>query len=143
MERQAEGSAHPRQVPRRLVRQGQFSADRPVFVIQSSAFHIGSAGFGRLFGHVVMMEVKVALHQEQGQEPAQQPTHGQVRRVKLFPRARNQMQDAHSQHQAGDETGRHLHPCVREPDQQRQPPSEQRGQNNQGAVNCQQHHRRG
>ena len=111
-----------------------------MFVLRTSPPLLLRLGLGRVLGHVVMMEVQVALHKKHGQKAAQQPTHGQLGRMKLFPRVGRQMQHRHAKHQAGNETCRHLHPCVCQTHARRQPTSEQRGQNNQRAIGGQQHH---
>src|SRR5580765_4887708 len=102
MEGQTKGGTHPGQMPRRLVRQCKraalFLVLAAMVVIEESSSLLGAARLGRLFRHVVMVKVKVALHEEHCQEPSQHPRHRNVSRAKLLPGMRHKMQDPHSEH---------------------------------------------
>ena len=89
------------------------------------------------FADVVMMKVKEPLQKKHEQETGQGPTHGAVDRVQSLEAVRQQVQQADSQHDAGNEADRELHAAVRQPHQKRHPAARKRCHDAQRAVDSQ------
>ncbi len=123
--------AHPRKPARRLAGQGMMA----VLMVCMGEMIV----FRRVIRDIVMMKMEESLRKEHHEKSRQHPGYGAVDGMKLVPGMRKHVKRPHSKHQACDEADRQLQTCMRQARCQRQPPTSQRGQDDEAAINPDQH----
>lgn len=139
MQGESECDADPAQVMGVGVRMGvDWSMGMMLFAVMVVIMIVVVVGFFIQFHGAVLMKVKRAQEKEKGDNAGHHPPGGSVDRTHLCDRVRQQMEDADSQHEAADETDERFHSRMGQTHQGGQPASEQRGEDNQSAVDAQQ-----
>ena len=141
VESQAERGSGPGELTGRLVGQGM--SVRVVVMVTGFMALRGIVSFGiSVFRNIVVVEMEKALDKKHDEKSRHQPACGDINRLELIPGMRQQVQDSDAQHESGDETDGDLQPRVSEPNKQRNPPAGKGSEQNQRAIDRQQHIRR-
>ena len=89
---------------------------------------------GRFCRYVMVVKLKKTLNEKHDHESHQDPCGCSINAVKLMPSVRQQMEKSDSQHQSGDEAGRHLQARVRQAHPKGDPSARERRQENERAI---------